>query len=163
MYGIVKTVLLALWCQMIMVTPAWSVEVGEPMPDFGIKTLAGDNLSRASLAGKPLLLVFWNTWCPNCKEELPLINRLAGKFAPGELTVLAINTGLNDSENKARAFWQKSGYLFPTGFDRHFDTVESFGIRGVPTVLLVDASGVVRYKSPQLPDNMEERLRQLKQ
>ena len=156
-----RTIMAALWCQLVLVTPGWSVEVGEPIPDFGITSLAGDNLSRASLAGKPLLLVFWNTWCPNCKAELPQVNRLAGKFTSRGLTVLAINTGLNDSEAKARAFWKKNGYLFATGFDRDFAIGESFGVQGVPSVLLVDARGVVRYKSPLLAGDMEERIRQL--
>jgi peroxiredoxin len=153
----------ALLCQMVSVTPGWSVEVGEPIPDFGVKTLSGDNLSRANLTGKPVLLVFWNTWCPSCKKELPQISKWADKFAARGLTTLAINTGLNDSENKARAYWKKSGYLFPSGFDSHFDIAESFGVQGVPTVLLIDAHGVVRYKNTALPDNMDERLRQITQ
>ena len=161
MSKIAKTIVAALWCQLVLATPGWSVEVGEPVPDFRITSLAGDDLSRASLAGKPLLLVFWNTWCPNCKAELPQINRLAGKFASQGLKVIAINTGLNDSEAKARAFWKKNGYLFPTGFDRYFEIGEAFAVRGVPSVLLVDAKGVVRYKSPVLAGDMEERIRQI--
>jgi len=156
-----KMLLAALLCQLVMVTAGWGVETGETIPDFGIKTLSGASLSRASLSGRPLLLTFWNTWCPNCRKELPEINRLAEKFAAKGLAVLAINTGLNDSESKARAFWKKNGFSFPAGFDHGFDIGESFGIQGVPTVLLVDARGVVRYKSPLLPENMEERIRQL--
>jgi len=161
MFEIRKTLLAALLCQMYLASPAWSVEVGQPVPDFGIKSLAGESLSRARLTGKPLMLVFWNTWCPICKKELPEINRLALKYASKGLAVLAINTGLNDSEGKASAFWKKNAYQFPTGFDRYFEIGQSFGIQGVPTVVLVDAKGVVRYNSPLLPENMDERFRQL--
>jgi thiol-disulfide isomerase/thioredoxin len=161
MHKIMRIPLLALCCQLLSVSPGWSVELGATIPEFALKSLAGDTITRESLAGKPALLVFWNTWCPNCKKELPLINRMAGKYAPKGVTVLAINTGLNDSEGKARAFWKKSGYLFPTGFDRNFDIGEAFGVRGVPTVLLVDARGVVRYQSPLLPENLDERIRGL--
>ena len=156
-----KILLLALCCQIGMATPGWSVEVGQPAPDFSMQTFAGNRLSRASLKGKPLLLVFWNTWCVNCKKEMPRIGRLARDSAAQGLTVLAINTGLNDSEQKARDYWKKNGYSFPVGFDRHFDIGESFGVLGVPTVLLVDAGGVVRYKSPVLPDNMAQRIGKL--
>ena len=148
-------------CQLFSATPVWSVEVGGPIPEFAVKNLAGDTITRASLTGKPLLLVFWNTWCPNCKKELPQINQLAQKYAPRGLAVLAINTGLNDSLDKTRAFWQKSAFQFPTGFDHSFEIGQAFGVRGVPTVLLVDTRGVVRYQSPLLPENMEERIRQL--
>jgi thiol-disulfide isomerase/thioredoxin len=156
-----KILLLALMCQMITVAAAWSVEVGEPMPEFGIKTLSGEVVSRTTLSGKPVLIVFWNTWCPSCKKELPEINQLAKTFAPRGLAVLAVNTGLNDSESKARAYWKKNGFLYHAGFDRYFDVGQSFGVRGVPTVVMVDAWGIVRYKSASIPPNMEERMRQL--
>ena len=151
----------ALLWQMMLVAPSWGVEVGEPIPDFGMRSLAGENISRASLAGKPLLLVFWNTWCPLCKKELPQINRLAEKYHSKGLSVVAINTGLNDSESKARAYWKKNGYQFPVVFDQTFDIGGSFRVMGVPTVLLVDAKGIVRYKGTQVPENMEELIRQV--
>ena len=91
------------------------------MPDFAIQTFDGSLSSRAALEGKPVLLIFWNTWCPYCMGELPEINRVAEKFGPRGLAVLAINTGINDSESKARAYWKKQQYVFPAGFDRDFD------------------------------------------
>jgi peroxiredoxin len=161
MIGIVKTLLLVLGFLAVMAAPGWSVEVGESMPDFALQTFDGSKLSRATLAGKPLLLVFWNTWCPNCMRELPGINRLAEEFGPRGLKVLAINTGINDGEGKARAFWKKHGYGFPTGYDHVFEIGQAFGVRGVPTIFLIDNKGVVRYKHVQLPENMEERFKQL--
>ena len=146
---------------LILTAPGWSVEVGEPMPDFTLQTFDGGKLSRATLAGKPLLLVFWNTWCPNCMRELPRINRLAEEFGPRGLKVLAVNTGINDAEGKARALWKKHDYGFPTGFDHVFEIGRAFGIRGVPTIFLVDSKGVVRYKHVQLPQNMEEHFKKL--
>jgi thiol-disulfide isomerase/thioredoxin len=157
----IKIPLLALMCHLLSVSPGWSLEVGAALPGFAVKSLSGDTISRGSLAGKPLLLVFWNTWCPICREELPLINRMAEKYKSQGVAVLAINTGLGDSESKARAYWKKSGYLFPTAFDHNFDIGEAFGVKGVPTVLLVDAGGTVRYQSSQLPGNLDERIRQL--
>ena len=161
MTRIVKTLLLVLSFLTVMVVPARSVEVGESMPDFALQTFDGSNLSRAMLEGKPLLLVFWNTWCPNCMRELPRINRLAEEFGPRGLKVLAVNTGINDAEGKARAFWKKHGYGFPTGFDHVFEIGQAFRVRGVPTIFLVDSKGVVRYKNVQLPENMEEHFKQL--
>ena len=147
--------------QMVMVSTSWSVEVGDPLPDFAIQTFDGNNSSRATLEGKPALIIFWNTWCPVCMRELPEINRLAEEFGPRGLAVLAINTAINDSERKARVFWTKYGYVFPVGFDHDFEVGTAFKVRGVPTVFLVDVKGVVRYKQPQLPSDMEERFKQL--
>jgi peroxiredoxin len=95
-------------------------------------------------------------------QELPKINRLAEKFGPKGVAILAINTGINDTESKARAYWKKTGFVFSTGFDHDFEIVTAFGVRGVPTFLLVDSKGIVRYKQALLPGDMEDRLKQLK-
>jgi len=161
MTGIAKIPMLLLLFLTVTAAPVWSGELGEPMPDFAIQTFDGKLLSRVSFAGKPLLLVFWNTWCPDCMRELPEINRLAEKFAPKGLQVLAVNTGLNDTEAKARTYWNRYGYVFPTGFDHSFEIGTAFRVRGVPTVFLVDAKGIVRYKQSLPPKDMEERIKQL--
>jgi thiol-disulfide isomerase/thioredoxin len=150
-----------LFSLMVTVSPVWGVEVGEPVPDFSIRTFEGNYLTRTMLAGRPLLLVFWNTWCPDCMRELPKINRIAARFGPKEVAMLAINTGLNDSESKARAYWTKHGYALPAGFDHAFKVVQAFRVVGVPTIILVDFKGVVQYNNPQLPDDIEKRLREL--
>ena len=146
----------------VSASPGWGVEVGEPVPDFVVQTFDGGSLSRSTLGGKPMMLIFWNTWCTVCMKELPKINRLAERFGPKEAAILAVNTGLNDSESKARAYWKKHGYVFPVGFDHSFEIGKAFKVRGVPTVFLVDSKGVVRYKSPEFPKDIEERLKKLK-
>ena len=146
---------------MVATPPGWGAEVGEPVADFTVQTFDGITFSRAALAGKPIMLIFWNTWCPVCREELPKINRLAERFGPGKAAILAVNTGLNDSEGKARAYWKKFGYVIPVGFDHSFEIGKAFKVRGVPTVFLVDSKGIVRYKNSVLPDNIEERIEKL--
>lgn len=156
-----KFLFVALCLVMVMVTQPRCAEVGEPMPDFVIQTFDGKSITRAGLAGQPLLLVFWNTWCPNCMRELPKINRLAEKFGPQRLVVLAVNTGLNDNESKARTYWEKNDYLFTSGFDQTFAISRLFQVLGVPTVFLIDSGGIVRYKQSLPPTDMEEYLKQL--
>ena len=159
--GIMRIPLVVLACLMAMVSPGWGVEVGEPLPDFTLQTFDGGTASRATLEGKPILVIFWNTWCPKCLRELPEINRQSEKFGPRGLAVLAVNTAMNDTESKARAYWNKYGYAFSCGFDHDFDVGQAFGVFGVPTIFLVDSKGVVRYKQSLLPEDLEERFKQL--
>jgi thiol-disulfide isomerase/thioredoxin len=161
MTRILRKSLAVLWLLTAISTPAWSAEVGEAMPDFAVQTFEGKSISSATLAGKPVMLVFWNTWCDDCLRDLPIIDRMARKFVPRGLEVLAVNTGLNDSEGKARAYWKRYGYGFPTGFDHSFEIGQAFKVRGVPTVFLIDAKGFVRYKSSLPPKDMAERFREL--
>jgi thiol-disulfide isomerase/thioredoxin len=161
MRGIAKVLLVIFAFLMVTVAPCWSVEVGEAMPEFAVQTFDGNVSSRAALAGKPLLLIFWNTWCPNCMRELPKINALAKEFSPRGLAVLAVNTAINDNERKARAYWQEQGFVFSSGFDDYFEIGQAFAVRGVPTIFLFDSKGVARYKHTLIPVDMEERFRQL--
>lgn len=141
--------------------PSFGIEAGDPAPDFRIMTLDGNQASSRALEGKPMLLVFWNTWCPDCMRELPRINRLAEVYVPKGLAVLAVNTAMNDSEPKARSYWTKKGYVFPTAFDKYFDIGQTFAVRGVPTIFMIDSKGIVLYKQSKIPDDMEERLNRL--
>ena len=134
---------------------------GGSLPAFSARTLDGTLLTEGMFTGRPVLLIFWNTWCPLCRRELPAVDRLARRFAPRGLAVLAVNTALNDSEKKARSYWAKSGYLFPTVFDSSFRMGQAFKVLGVPTVLLVDAAGRERFRGSLLPDDIEERLTRL--
>lgn len=143
--------------------PAISVEIGQPMPDFAFESFDGAGYSRETLEGKPLLLVFWNTWCPNCRHELPLINRLAEEYGPRGLTVLAVNTAINDTESKAMSYWESSGYVFPSTFDRRFELRQAFGVLGVPTIFLIDSKGIIRYKQAKVPDDMDQQFKSLRE
>ncbi|MGE5809622.1 MAG: TlpA family protein disulfide reductase [Nitrospirota bacterium] len=163
MAGFTKISWATFWLLLISASPGLSVEVGEPAPDFAVQTFDGARLSRATLAGKPAMIVFWNTWCPECLTELPRINRLVQRFGPEGLEILAINTGLNDSESKARAYWKKYGYVFPTGFDQSFEIGHAFRLIGVPMVFLVDTRGVVRYKNTLVPDDIEAWIKKLQE
>lgn len=157
----VKILSVALWLCTVVVVPVWGIEEGQPLPEFSIQAFDGNYYSPVTLAGKPVLLVFWNTWCSVCLRELPQVNRLAETFGPRGLEILAVNTAINDNETKARVYGEKYGYKFPIAFDHSFETGQAFGIRGVPTVFLVDAQGIVRYKRSELPEDMEERFKQL--
>jgi len=151
----------ALLYQAIAAPVVQSVEVGEPVPEFGLRTLSGEVVSRTSLAGRPLLIFFWNTRSSSARKALPLLNHVVEKLGQQGLTVLAINTGHQDSEERARMLWRQHHFLFAAGFDRYLEIREAFGIRHTPTVLLVDAWGIVRYKSPVLPADLEQRMREL--
>ena len=155
------TPMIVLLLLLFTLSPCLGTEVGEPLPEFSILTFDGKTLTRSSFEGKPLLLVFWNTWCSDCMRELPEISRLVNKSTSRKLAVLAINTAFNDSESKARAYWKKNDYSFPSGFDHTFELGQLFRVRGVPTVFLVDSGGIVRYKQSQLPGDIDERIKRL--
>jgi len=63
----------------------------EPAPRFRAKTLSGENFNNASVKGKIVLLEFWTTWCPYCRDEEALVEKIDKEFASKGLIVLAVD------------------------------------------------------------------------
>jgi thiol-disulfide isomerase/thioredoxin len=65
----------------------------EPAPRFRAKTLAGETFTNETVKGKVLLLQFWTTWCPYCREEAAMLDTIEHQYADKGLLVLAIDVG----------------------------------------------------------------------
>ncbi len=117
---------------------------GEAIPGFETMLLTGKTLSAADLRGKPVLVMFWATWCPLCRKEMPGIQALHERYRERGLQVLAISI---DAERiEVDEFWKDHRYSFPVAMrtPRHS---EVFGItRYPPRFFLIDRQGVLRYQ-----------------
>jgi thiol-disulfide isomerase/thioredoxin len=79
---------------------------GEPAPRFHAKTTSGESYSNESVKGKVVLLEFWTTWCPYCKDEEALVDSLDHEFADKGLLVLAVDVA--ESKKKVRQYLQQN-------------------------------------------------------
>src|SRR5438445_6553903 len=91
-------------------TPA----IGDEAPPFTLDDLAGREVSLASFRGRPVILHFWATWCPVCREEMPILEE-AARDRPADLTVLGIN--LAERRDKVAAYARGAGLTFPVLLD----------------------------------------------
>lgn len=114
---------------------------GRPAPNFTLKTLAGDEVSLAGLRGKTVLINFWATWCPPCRAELPHIDRMSREFEGSEKVILTIN---NEDTGVARGYVKDKKYAMPVLMDGKNQVSRLYGVRAIPTVLVVDKRGIVR-------------------
>lgn len=147
-----RRMILVVCCLLALAGPAWSAGIGDPAPDFSLPTLEGKPVGLADFKGRqPLLLVFWATWCPTCREEVPNINRIAAEYGPKGLAVLAVNVGSNDSPASTAKFRDRHRMTYPVAFDQGSRVSRAFGVTGVPTVLLVDRRGMIRYRGYAAP------------
>lgn len=132
-----------------------AADVGDEMPSFTITTLDGKVVESSSLIGKqPVFFVFWATWCPNCKAEIPHINEMAKEFTPRGMEFLGINVGVNDSEKKVQRYAEKYQIQYPLYFDTGSQLTRDFKVSGTPTVIIVDKGGVVRYRDVAPPPDL---------
>lgn len=121
-----------------------SLSKGSPAPDFTLKTLEGKEIRLSSLKGKVVLINFWATWCPPCREEMPLFERVYKKYRDKGFEILAIST--DSSQEQVRKFIRDFKVSFPVLMDDG-NVSNLYMIQGLPTSFLLDREGkIVKVK-----------------
>ncbi len=152
------TRIIVLFLLLLPVT-AGAVDVEDSAPDFTLKTMDNGEIRYSDIRGRaPLFVVFWATWCPVCKEEIPRLKEIYSKFKPKGLEFIAINVGVNDSVNKVRRYMKKYAIHYPVAFDKGSTVTRLYGVQGTPTIVIIDRRGTVRYRSATIPGDIAEHL-----
>jgi peroxiredoxin len=133
--------------------------VGAEAPDFTLKDLQGNEVKLSSLRGKPVMINFWATWCPPCREEIPVITKMYGEREGGSsYEVLGVATQSDTST--IRAFAAEFGMDFPLLPDVNSNVVSTYHVLPIPTTFFVDKDGIIRFiqTGPVTRVTMEEWL-----
>ena len=138
----VRTAVLAavLAAMALVARGAHAVEVGEAAPPVVLPGRDAE-VSVAALKGKVVFLDFWASWCVPCRQSFPWMNQMQAKYGPRGLQVLAIN--LDTKRSEADAFLSQVPARFAIGFDERGESPTRYGVRGMPTSVLIGADGVV--------------------
>jgi thiol-disulfide isomerase/thioredoxin len=125
----------------------WAPEGHRRTPDFRIRTLEGRELSLSDLRGKVLILDFWATWCPPCRDEIPLLIELKKEYGHRGLDILGLT--IEDPEHEAetvRRFVQELGVNYTVGFapEGMFEAFVGPGDHPIPQTFLFDRRGRLR-------------------
>jgi cytochrome oxidase Cu insertion factor (SCO1/SenC/PrrC family) len=116
-----------------------SAAAGGKAPAFTLPTTDGGRLSLAELAGKPMVINFWATYCPPCKAEMPLLQRGVG--AQRGVRLVLINEG--DSAASARAFLTAVGVRELSLLDSNLAVGKAYGVNALPVTVFVKADGTI--------------------
>jgi thiol-disulfide isomerase/thioredoxin len=110
-------------------------------PPFDLVTLTGEAYSKESLKGRPVLLMFWASWCPVCQKELPILGRFYQKEKPVQLQVISI--GFADRRGNVEAYVKAhpETFVFPTAYDEENWVSQAFKVTATPTFVVIDAAG----------------------
>jgi peroxiredoxin len=140
----------------------FAIGVGDRMPEFEIVQLDGTKIGSGNIIGNnPIMLVFWATWCPNCKKEIPALKKIYQEFNPKGLKMLAVNVGVNDTRARTVKYKAKYKIDYPMVFDTGSRFTRSVNVQGVPTVIVVDKKGIVRYRSYVVPEDLGKNFDEL--
>lgn len=114
------------------------------LPDFTLVDMNGNEVSSSDLLGKPTIINFWATWCGYCMEEMPDFQTAYETYGD-KINFVMIDAvdGVQETEQKGRAYVEENAYTFPVYFDTKREGVISCGVTGFPSTLFVAADGEV--------------------
>lgn len=137
------------------------------MPEYSAVTLEGADVSLGEdFAGQPVLLNIWATWCPPCRHEIPELNDLHQELAEQGLAVVGVSVDAGGSEDQVREFLEDFDVEYSILHDPEGRITRLVQAIGLPTTLLVDRDGIVRWRrtgpvtadDPQLRDALADVL-----
>lgn len=121
-----------------------SVGLGKPAPDFTLNTLDGNPLTLSNLKGKKVILNFWATWCPPCKDEMPHFQEYYEKYAEEDnVEIVAVNYTLNDKMASVENFVKSYDLTFPVLLMEEEDVRETYKVYTLPSTFFINSKGVI--------------------
>ena len=123
--------------------PASATDGAAPAPPFTLASRAGGEVSLADLKGQVVMINFWASWCGPCRKEFPALDQIYAKYKPMGFTLVAIN--VESEKADAEKFLATTPASFPILFDPDNKVSGSYGVSAMPTTVLVDRQGRVRW------------------
>ncbi len=134
----------------------------QPVPPFVVNALDGETISTASWHGKVVIVNFWATWCPPCREEIPALIRLQNQYKD-RLQIIGISADDEDQADNVAAFAKQAGINYPIVMASKEMIAEYGGVPALPTSFIVNTNGGVVQKHVGLhePAEYEAEVRSL--
>src|SRR3989338_894524 len=107
--------------------------------DFSAALLGGRALKLSEQRGKVVMINFWATWCPPCREEMPAMERLWRHHRDQGFVMLAVS--VDSVTAKVKPYIDEHGFTFPILLDPEMDVANAYGVRALPSSFFVDRHG----------------------
>ncbi|HYS69124.1 MAG TPA: TlpA disulfide reductase family protein [Gemmatimonadaceae bacterium] len=135
------------------------IEVGARAPVVTVQSLDGKDVSLGNYIGKtPILIEFWATWCPNCKELMPTLLGAEKKFGK-QVKFMAIAVAINQSPEKVRRWLAAHPLPHDTFYDVEGRAAGAFDAPATSYVVVLDKSGKVVYTGLGGKQDLEAAIR----
>jgi thiol-disulfide isomerase/thioredoxin len=125
-------------------TVPWEIELN-PLDDVDVELLDGSSWTLSSHRGKPVVLVFWATWCGPCKKEMPALASLVRKRADWPVEFLAVSTDKESVSDKVKKMVKGWDLPFPSTQTDGLN--QRFGVSGLPSMRVIGPDGSLRSES----------------
>ncbi|MQF48908.1 redoxin domain-containing protein [SAR202 cluster bacterium AC-647-N09_OGT_505m] len=133
----------------------------KPAPNFTLRLLDGSSITLADLKGTVVLIDFWASWCPPCRDEASALAQVYTEYQG--LGVEFIGISIWDRLGDAEDYVQHFEITYPTGLDSEGTILVDYAVRGIPEKFFIDANGQMhaKYIGPSDVDSLRESLNQM--
>lgn len=128
---------------LVLMLPVQAEDVSGPAPDFTLTARDGQPVSLSDLKGQVVMINFWATWCGPCRQEMPLLEQLYTRYEGLGFTLLGVN--VEEHSKDAEVFLKETPVTFPILFDPENGVSKLYDVSAMPSTVLVDRSGNVRF------------------
>ncbi|MEG2295635.1 MAG: TlpA disulfide reductase family protein, partial [Oscillospiraceae bacterium] len=111
--------------------------------DFSVTDKDGNMVKLSDFFGKPIVVNFWASWCPPCKQEMPDFNKVYGELKD-DVVFMMINAtdGQRETVKKANSYLEEHTYDFPVYFDtQDQNAMYTYGVSALPSTLFINKDG----------------------
>jgi thiol-disulfide isomerase/thioredoxin len=144
-FGIITAFTAAIFTAAALGAQESGIAVGKRAPAAAVQTLDGKTVNLASYVGHgPVLMEFWATWCPNCRELEPSLLAEQKKYA-SRVRFVGVAVSVNQSPAKVKAYVAKHGIRHDIVFDTNGNAAEAYDVPATSYVVVLNAKGDVVY------------------
>ncbi len=124
------------------IPPAAAPADPRPATDFTVYDLDGNEVHLSDFAGKPIVLNFWASSCGPCRSEMPDFQTAYEVLGEDvQFVMVNVTDGQWDTLDTASAYIADSGFTFPVYYDTTVEAAVTYGVRGLPTTVFINAEG----------------------
>lgn len=124
---------------------AVSLRVGDPVPPLTLPELSGGLVKAMDGAEGSIVVVhFFATWCPPCREEIKVLNSISDTVKGKNVKPISVN--VQEEQSVVAAFVKDMGASYTILLDKDGTAAKSYGVTGLPMTFIVDGAGKIRYK-----------------
>jgi Thiol-disulfide isomerase and thioredoxins len=123
-----------------------------------LKTRSGENTRLSEHRGEVVMINFWASWCAPCRQEIPLLDELYKQYQPLGFTILGVN--VEQDNRKALAMLDDIPVSFPVLFDSQSTVSKLYNVVAMPTSIIIDRDGNMRYLHHGYKPGYEEAYQQ---
>ena len=115
--------------------------VGKPAPSFSMPLLGGGEFKTEDHQGTPMIINFWASWCPPCRQESPGFERVWQRYREQGIQIVGVD--IQDTAEDALGYVREFGLSFPNGRDTDGKITVEYGVIGLPVTFFIGADGMV--------------------